>query len=233
MAIDKDEQSLLGVLMALTVFSGVIDAICYLGLGRVFTANMTGNVVVVGFALAGAPGFSIPATLTSLFVFLAGALCGGRIAAHVSRRSELLSITLALEAVLVGAAAILAATAVTVATGWGQYTSIAVLAFAMGIRNSVIRRLAIPGINTTVLTTTLTGIAADSALAGGTNARAGRQSVAVLAMMIGALVSAALYLHYGAGLPLAISAVGATIAAVITYKGGAARDLDREPKKTT
>jgi uncharacterized membrane protein YoaK (UPF0700 family) len=60
--------------MALTAISGLVDAVSYLGLGHVFTANMTGNVVVLGFAFARAPGFTIPATLTSLLAFLAGAV---------------------------------------------------------------------------------------------------------------------------------------------------------------
>src|SRR5580704_12648879 len=47
-------------LATLTVVSGVVDAVSYFGLGHVFTANMTGNVVLIGFALAGAPGFSSP-----------------------------------------------------------------------------------------------------------------------------------------------------------------------------
>ena len=66
-------------LAALTVVSGVVDAVSYLGLGHVFTANMTGNVVLVGFAAAGAPGFSVAASLTALGVFVIGAAGGGRI----------------------------------------------------------------------------------------------------------------------------------------------------------
>src|SRR5215469_1269259 len=86
---------LLGVLLALTLLSGLIDAVCYLGLGRVFTANMTGNVVVLGFAAAGAPGFSVPATLTSLAVFLVGAACASRIAGRFTHRSRKLSAAIA------------------------------------------------------------------------------------------------------------------------------------------
>lgn len=67
---------LVAVLLGLTVVSGLIDAVSYLGLGHVFTANMTGNVVVLGFAAAGAPGFSVPHTLTSLCCFLLGAVAG-------------------------------------------------------------------------------------------------------------------------------------------------------------
>ena len=67
------------VLLVLTVVSGLIDAVGYLGLGRVFTANMTGNVIVLGFAAVGAPGFSVPLTATSLGCFLLGAAAGGRL----------------------------------------------------------------------------------------------------------------------------------------------------------
>ncbi|MYR21126.1 DUF1275 domain-containing protein, partial [Streptomyces sp. SID6137] len=93
------------VLITLTVVSGLIDAVSYLGLGRVFTANMTGNVVVLGFAAAGAPGFSVPRTATSLCCFLLGAVAGGRVAARFGgggSRRRWARLTLAAEAVLVG-----------------------------------------------------------------------------------------------------------------------------------
>src|ERR1022692_4666963 len=80
------QASLLRTLMILTLVSGLVDAVSYLGLGRVFTANMTGNVVVLGFAAAGAPGFSAPASLTSLGAFLLGAICAGRGGSRVSPR---------------------------------------------------------------------------------------------------------------------------------------------------
>jgi uncharacterized membrane protein YoaK (UPF0700 family) len=210
------QASLLRVLMALTVLSGVVDAVCYLGLGRVFTANMTGNVVVLGFAAAGAPGFSVPASLTSLLVFLAGAVAGGRISQQVSPRSRLLAVAIWCESGFVAVAAVVAFLAGNVAAGWGRYTVIAILAFAMGIRNAAIRHLAIPDMTTTVLTQTLTGLAADSFLAGGASTRAGRRSAAVVAMAAGATAGAALYLHRGAALPLAISA-GAAAVTVIGY----------------
>jgi uncharacterized membrane protein YoaK (UPF0700 family) len=222
-------RSLLAVLLALTLLSGLVDAVCYLGLGRVFTANMTGNIVVLGFAAAGAPGFSVTASLTSLAVFLVGAVAGGRLAAHVASRGLLLVLAIALEAVFVGAAAAVASTAATVAIGWGRYTTIALLALAMGIRNSVIRRLSIPDMTTTVLTMTLTGLAADSTLAGGTNPRAARRSMSVLAMLAGAALGAALFLHEGPGLPLAIAAGAAAVTAIAARAAGAVRSyLDRK-----
>src|ERR1700760_1211453 len=67
------------LLIGLTLVTGLVDSFSYLLLGHVFVANMTGNVVFLGFALAGAPGFSIGASLTALAAFAAGALLGGRL----------------------------------------------------------------------------------------------------------------------------------------------------------
>src|SRR6202042_1659950 len=64
-------------LFLLTVNTGVVDAVSILSLGRVFVANMTGNVVFVGFAAAGAPGFSLSASLWALGGFVAGGYFGG------------------------------------------------------------------------------------------------------------------------------------------------------------
>ncbi len=227
-AMDPAERALLGVLLTLTLLSGLVDGVCYLGLGRVFTANMTGNVVVLGFAAAGAPGFSVTASLTSLALFLVGAVCGGRISRRISPRSRLLATAVGLEAIFVAAAAVVAFAAVTVSTGWARYTTIALLAFAMGVRNAVIRHLAVPDMTTTVLTMTLTGLAADSGLAGGSNPHAGRRIAAVLAMLSGAILGAALLLHRGAGLPLAIAAGVAAVTAVAVTVSRSAAYLDKK-----
>src|ERR1700730_10245310 len=64
-------------LALLTFLTGLIDAASVLGLGHVFTANMTGNVVFLGFALGGAAGFSLGASLVALAAFMAGAVLGG------------------------------------------------------------------------------------------------------------------------------------------------------------
>jgi uncharacterized membrane protein YoaK (UPF0700 family)/predicted GNAT family acetyltransferase len=208
--------SLVRTLLALTLVSGLVDAVCYLGLGRVFTANMTGNVVVLGFAAAGAPGFSVPATLTSLAVFLVGAACASRMARRTpdDRRSRLLLAAMGTETVFVGGGAAVAFAVPAVGHGWPRYVVIALLAFAMGVRNATVRRLAVPDLTTTVLTMTLTGLAADSSLAGGANRGAGRRTAAVAAMLAGATAGAALYLHIGAGLPLLVAALAAAAAAV-------------------
>lgn len=73
------------LLVVLTFVTGLVDAVSYLGLDRVFVANMTGNVVFVGFALAGDTRLSAAASLLAVSAFFAGALAGGRFAARGSR----------------------------------------------------------------------------------------------------------------------------------------------------
>ncbi|WP_234354778.1 YoaK family protein [Streptomyces sp. NRRL WC-3618] len=205
---------LVAVLLVLTVVSGLIDAVSYLGLGHVFTANMTGNVVVLGFAAAGAPGFSVPHTLTSLAAFVAGAVAGGRLSGRLGggSRRRWARITLAVEAVFLGASSAVAFAAPD-ATATG-YALIAVTAFAMGLRNATVRRLGVPDLTTTVLTMTLTGLAADSRAAGGTGRHSPRRSASVVAMALGAALGAWLVVRHGLGIPLLVAAVAVAALAV-------------------
>src|SRR2546428_13831002 len=89
--------------VVLTIPAGLVDAASVLGLGRVFTANMTGNVVFLGFALGGAQDVSMAGSLVALLSFLLGAACGGRIMRTDSPLA--LRIVLALEVVLLLSAA--------------------------------------------------------------------------------------------------------------------------------
>jgi uncharacterized membrane protein YoaK (UPF0700 family) len=84
---------------------------------------------------------------------------------------------------------------------------IVVLAITMGIQNATARKLAVPDLTTTVLSLTLTGTAADSALAGGKGSLSGRRLVSVATMLIGALVGAALVIHVRIVLPLVIALI--------------------------
>jgi len=193
-------------LSALTIVSGVVDAFSYLGLGHVFTANMTGNVVLVGFAAAGAPGFSIAASLTALGLFLVGAAVGGRMVLQFVRQRTLLLVVMTLEASFVAVAAVIAASVSAIGEGWPRYVLISMLAFTMGIRNAAVRHIGVRDMTTTVLTQTLTGLAADSSLGGGHNPNALHRTISVLAMFVGALVGAALLLHGSPGWALGLAA---------------------------
>ncbi|MFD8704116.1 YoaK family protein [Kitasatospora sp. NPDC059648] len=202
-----DRHPLALALFGLTLVSGLIDAVSYLGLGHVFTANMTGNVVVIAFALAGAPGFSVTGSSTSLVAFLLGALLAGRIAtrdAGIRRPAQLRTVFL-LEVALYGAAA--AVVFVRGTDGPAQHAVIALLALAMGIRNGTVRGLGVPDLTTTVLTLTLTGLAADSRLAGGTALRQRRKILSVATMLAGAAPGAVLVLHGRTAWALVASAV--------------------------
>jgi uncharacterized membrane protein YoaK (UPF0700 family) len=207
---------LVPVLLGLTVVSGIIDAVSYLGLRHVFTANMTGNVVVLGFAAAGAPGFSVPHTATSLLCFQLGALAGGRVAERYNGRSRRnwTRVTLAVEAALVGASSALAFAAAG-ATGT-TYGVIALTALAMGLRNATVVKLDVPDLTTTVLTRTLTKLAADSRAAGGTGRRFARRAASVIAMLAGAALGAWLVVHIDLGTPLLLAAVATGVLAVVT-----------------
>lgn len=200
-------RSLLVALAAITVVSGFVDAVSYLGLGHVFTANMTGNVVLIGFAAAGAPGFSVTASLSALGCFLVGAVAGGRLARRAQPPRRLLLTALVVEASFTGVAAIVAAAVPAIGSGWPRYSIIALLAFAMGVRNAAVRHLGVPDMTTTVLTMTLTGLASDSSLAGGTNPNGGRRVASALSMFAGALVGAVLVLHVHPAWALAVAAV--------------------------
>jgi len=203
---DRPSQPLVVSLAALTVVSGIVDAVSYLGLGHVFTANMTGNVVLVGFGIAGAPGFSVTASLCALGCFVGGAIAGGRIAQRVPRHRSLMLAVMTVEASLTATAAVLAATQAVIGSGWPRYTLIALLAFGMGTRNSAVRWLGVRDMTTTVLTTTLTGFASESTLAGGRNPNAALRATSVLCMFGGALVGALLVQHLQPAWALGIAA---------------------------
>jgi uncharacterized membrane protein YoaK (UPF0700 family) len=204
------EQRLILLLLALTLVTGLVDAVSYLGLGHVFTANMTGNVVLLGFAVAGAPHLSMARSFVSLGAFVVGALVGGRAGialANAARERWLLAVGSS-EALLLCSAAFAAIglDAGSEVLSGRVYLVVVLTALAMGIRMSTVRRLAVPDITTTVLTTTLAGLAGESSVAGGGNPRVGRRVGSVLVMFVGASVGA-LLLRYGLAVPLLVSGV--------------------------
>jgi len=215
---DRPPQPLIVTLAALTVVSGFLDAVSFLGLGHVFIANMTGNVVLVGFAAAGAPGFSVTASLCALGFFLGGAVMGGRIAQRVRPHRTLMLLVMTMEAAFTTAAAVIAGAVPAIDAGWPRFTVIALLAFAVGLRNAAVRRLRVPDMTTTVLTTTLTGLASDSSLAGGTNPNASNRITSVVSQFGGALVGALLVLHVGAAWSLGVAAAIVVCAAAFFYR---------------
>jgi uncharacterized membrane protein YoaK (UPF0700 family) len=180
---------------------------------------MTGNVVFLGFGIAGAGGISIWASLTALGSFLAGGVAGGRIGARWSSdRVRHLAATTASELLLVASGLVVAAFSTHHIGTASRYTIIVLLAVAMGVQNATARKLAVPDLTTTVLTMTLTGVAADSALAGGQGSRLARRTLSVAAMLVGALIGGTLVLKVDNPAPLAL-ATGLLVAiSVVTYR---------------
>jgi uncharacterized membrane protein YoaK (UPF0700 family) len=183
---------------------------------------MTGNVVLMGFALAGAKGFSLAGSLVALASFAAGALAGGKLASRLGEhRGRLLRTAASVQAVCFAASVVLALASGSPVVAGYRYTLIAVLSVSMGIQNAAARSLAVPDITTTVLTLTITGAAADSKSAGGDGSRSGRRLIVVLAMLVGALVGASLVIHFNIAYPLVIALC--VIVAVATTAGVAGR----------
>jgi uncharacterized membrane protein YoaK (UPF0700 family) len=215
-------EPLLVPLSLLTLVTGLIDAACYLGLGRVFTANMTGNIVLLGFGAARAQGLPVLAPVVSLAVFLIGAAAGGRLATSMAGpagttvsepvRRRWVTVALGAEVVLVAAAAVVAIGLPVGDGGVRRYVVIGLLAAGLGLQNATVRRLAVPDISTTVLTMTLTGLAADSRLGGGHSPRVGRRVTAVGLIAAGALLGA-LLLRVDVALPVLAAAVVIALAA--------------------
>jgi uncharacterized membrane protein YoaK (UPF0700 family) len=220
------------LLLALTLVTGLVDAVSIRALGRVFVANMTGNVVFAGFAITGAPGFSLGASLFALAGFLAGAYLGGRLTARAGqdralhlRAAAVGELTLLTAALIVaaasGGAAVthgtlhLAAGRPTFAVGFIDAIAF-LLAVGMGIQNSAARALAVPDLTTTVLTMTLTGIGHDPRSGHRGHVTLSRRVLAVVTMLAGGVAGAALVLHVGTLVPLALS-----VALLALVTGGA------------
>ena len=212
------------LLLLLSATTGLVDAASVLGLGKVFTANMTGNVVFLGFAAAGTPGFKVIPSVLALIAFMAGAWGAGRLArAHKERPlGRWLLWAAVVEAGLLWIAALIALD-VDVAAQAPKAAVMSVIAltgFAMGLRNATVRSLKVPDLTTTVLTLTITGIAADQT--GRSTPNFLRRFGAVLSIFAGAAVGAVLLKHGGLALPLAVAGVVVLAATLIFLRDPAA-----------
>jgi uncharacterized membrane protein YoaK (UPF0700 family) len=178
-------------------------------------------VVFLGFAAAGAPEFSMTAALLALGSFGLGAVIGGRLGSRLGRhRGRLLSTAASLQAVCLALSAMLAARTGNVLDTSTAYGLIVVLGVCMGIQNATARKLAVPDLTTTVLTLTVTGIAADSVFAGGTGAMTGRRFTSVGAMLVGAFVGAEFVVHGQSFYALVVALVVLIVVAATAWQLG-------------
>lgn len=197
------------LLLLLSVTTGLVDAVSILGLEKVFTANMTGNIVFLGFAVAGTPGFTPAPYVVAIAAFLLGAIIAGRLGKLNSGRplARWLIIAAFVEAGLLWSAGVVAIGYVPETVDPRLLVIVALTAVAMGFRNATIRQLKVPDLTTTVLTLTLTGLAVDSSLAGGVNPNWRHRVGGVVAIFVGAVIGAVLVLRTGLSVPLAVAGV--------------------------
>ncbi|HEX4330314.1 MAG TPA: YoaK family protein [Burkholderiales bacterium] len=213
------QGALLALLLVLTFNTGLVDAVSYLLLGHVFVANMTGNIILLGFSLAGVEDFSLPASLAALAVFAMGAALSGRIGLKgPAPQRRLLAYSLITEGVLIALATVPLLLGMQPHEDFVRYWLIVLLGLSMGVQTAMVRLLAVPDLTTTVLTLTLAGLAADSSLAGGSNPRLKRRLAAVVLMLAGAAIGAALALHAGAAVVLLLALVLLAAGGMAAYR---------------
>jgi uncharacterized membrane protein YoaK (UPF0700 family) len=174
---------------------------------------MTGNVAFVGFALAGAPGFSLIASLLALAGFLLGAAAAGPVISRFGgSRGRLLAVVVTVELGLLAGAVVIAAISGEPFAPAPRDLIVLIAAAALGLQNAAARELAVPDATTTVLTMTLTGFAADLRQRNGQVLL--RRALAVAAMLAGAFAGAALVVRDSATWALALALLLVTVVCV-------------------
>lgn len=213
--------SLPTLLLVLTMVTGVIDAISLLTLGRVFVANMTGNVVVTGFAIAGIPEFSLRTSLAVLAAFLVGAAAAGLLVDRIGDRGSLLRTAVLVEWVLLAVCLIMVLVQPPAVDTIATIATAVIAALAMGMQNAVARRIAVPDLTTSLVSMSMVGLAADHLHTSRPTVL--RRTSAVLSLLLGAVVGALLIRTVGVaaafGLILVLLA-GVTVAAQVQLRRG-------------
>ncbi|MFC5142717.1 YoaK family protein [Actinomycetospora rhizophila] len=189
--VDDRDGPLPAMLVALTCLAGVVDATSILALDHVFVAAVTGNIVFLGIALAGAGG-SIVAPSVAVGGFVVGALVGARVVrrpgGHRGRAVRDVAGFKLLLAVPVTVLVLLAAEPMHPAA---RLTVTALLAASMGGQLALIRYLKVPDLLTAVLTLTTIGILTERG-AGHRDPFALRRGLALLAFVVGVVAGALL-----------------------------------------
>jgi uncharacterized membrane protein YoaK (UPF0700 family) len=179
------------LLVALTFAAGSVDAVALLRLD-VFTAVMTGNIVLLGLAVGqGAFGNALR-SVVALIAYGVGVVVGARVVGAVAIEthwSPKVTRALALEWAL--QAAFLIGWLITGANpdGVSAATLIAFSGVAMGIQAATARALA-PGMSTTYVTGTLTGLLSELSALGAVSGDRRRRASIVVALALGAVAGA-------------------------------------------
>jgi uncharacterized membrane protein YoaK (UPF0700 family) len=178
-------------LLLLTFATGLVDAVSVLFLGHVFVANMTGNVIFLGFWFVPHSGIDLGAAVVAFASFVAGTVAGSRFARHLDHDvRRWLTVAMGAEVALLALLALLAGSGVLQYQGNGRLILIAGLAVSFGSQAATARQFGIQELSTTVLTSTIVGLGIDSRLAGGSGKRERLRYGVVATMLTGAAVGA-------------------------------------------
>lgn len=197
-------------LLILTFATGIVDAVAFVGLGQVFAAMQTGNVIFLGLGIGGGADAPLGAPLLALVAFLLGGLGAVMLSAGRTGPGGLRAMV-AVEVALLAGAALLAILTDPAPKDAAAYVLIAVLAGTMGLRNTVARRVGGPNLATTVLNLSLAPLAAAAPAAAADPSDLRLRAIAFAAILAGA-VTGALLLQASVALALAGAAVVSAVA---------------------
>lgn len=185
------DRSTVTALLLLTFTTGLADAISVLVLGHVFVANMTGNVIFLGFWFAPRSTVDLTAVVVAFPTFVAGTILGGRLMRYFGTLARRwITTALSIEVALLGVLSLLAGTGVCRYDDNTKLFLIGGMAIVFGLQHSTARQFGIQELTTTVLTSTIVGLGVDSRLAGGNANREKLRYGVVLTMCAGATVGA-------------------------------------------
>ncbi|SOD58957.1 Uncharacterized membrane protein YoaK, UPF0700 family [Streptomyces zhaozhouensis] len=213
------ERLALALTWVLTFVTGVVDAVGFLGLDRVFTGNMTGNIVILGMGAAGADALPVLGPALALLAFAGGALAAGvALRGAPSGWGTRVTALLGAQTVVLGALAVGLALAGGEPDGPARPAVAAATAAAMGCQAAVARRVGVAGMTTVVVTSTLTGWAAESLPRGGRGAFANRGTAAILAIFLGAVAGAVLLRATELAVPMGLAAALCGLVALVGHR---------------
>lgn len=205
------ERWTVAALLLLTFATGLADSLSILVLGHVFVANMTGNVIFLGFWLAPKTSVDLTAVVVALPTFVCTTVLSGRLSRHFGQRARpWITAVLATEILLLIALSILAGAGVLHYRDNSKLIMIGVLAVTFGLQHSSARQFGIQELSTTVLTSTIVSLGLDSRLSGGTGERARLRLSVVVTMCAGAFLGATMSRYVVAPVFVLAAAVIAT-----------------------
>jgi uncharacterized membrane protein YoaK (UPF0700 family) len=222
MASPVSDRLTVTALLLLTFATGLVDAISVLVLGHVFVANMTGNIIFLGFWFVPRSGVDLTAAVVAFVGFLTGTVVGGRLARHFGvHPRRWLTMSLGMEVVVLVTLSLLAGLGVLSYHANTKLILIASLATTFGVQNATARQFGVQELSTTVLTSTVVGIGVDSRLAGGTGQREKLRYSVIVAMCGGAIVGATM--SRVAVAPVIALAAGVVATSLVIFRFGAQR----------